>query len=81
MAWIRTVPPEEATGPLKTIFDESVTRAGRIYEIVHLQSLNPGVLKAALGMYMAVMYAPSPLSRRRREMIATVVSSINRCHY
>ena len=81
MAWIRKVPPEEATWQLKTVFDEAVTRAGRVYEIVHLQSLNPGVLNASLGLYKAVMYGPSPLSRRRREMIATVVSSINRCQY
>jgi alkylhydroperoxidase family enzyme len=81
MAWIRKVPPEEATGQLKTIFNEEMERAGRIYEVVNLQSQNPGVLNASLGMYKAVMYGPSPLSRRQREMIATVVSCINRCHY
>ena len=80
-ACIKKIPIEEATGILKTLFDSSIQRAGRIYQIVHIQSLNPPVLKAALDIYRAIMYGPSPLSRQQREMIATVVSSINQCHY
>lgn len=80
-AWIKKIPIEEATGSLKTIFDSSIQRAGKVWQIVHIQSVNPPVLRAALDVYRAVMYGPSPLSRRQREMIATVVSSINHCHY
>jgi alkylhydroperoxidase family enzyme len=81
MAWIRKVPIHEATGQLKTIFDEAIKRAGKVYEIVHLHSLNPQVLQASLEVYKATMYGPSPLSRRQREMIATLVSRLNHCHY
>ena len=81
MAWIKKVLVEEATGRMKIVFEQAIKRAGKIYEIVHLQSLNPPVLMAALDLYKTSMHGPSPLSRRQREMIATVVSSINRCHY
>jgi alkylhydroperoxidase family enzyme len=33
------------------------------------------------GLFRAIMYGPSPLSRYQREMIAVVVSAINKCHY
>lgn len=81
MAWISKVKVSEATGLLKDLLDASIKRAGRVYEIVHIQSLNPPVMAAALEVYKTIMYGPSPLSRRQREMIATIVSSLNHCHY
>jgi alkylhydroperoxidase family enzyme len=81
MAWIKTVPPEAATGRLKRIYDEAVERAGRVYNILGLQSLNPTVLQAGVQLYTAIMHAPSSLSRAEREMIATAVSSERRCFY
>jgi uncharacterized peroxidase-related enzyme len=81
MAWIKKVPIDEATGKLKTIFDEAVKRAGKVFQIVHVQSQNPDTLEASMGMYTSIMFGPSPLSRRQREMIATLVSALNHCHY
>ncbi len=81
MAWIRTVPDAEATGSLKRQFDSAVKRAGRVYQIVRLQSLNPDTLRAGIAMYSESMHGDSPLPRATREMIATVVSSTNHCHY
>ena len=81
MAWIEKMPVAEATGSMKRIFDDAIKRAGKVYEIVHLQSQNGAVLLASIEMYKATMYGRSPVTRQQREMIATVVSSINRCHY
>jgi len=81
MAWIRTVRPEEATGKLKEIYDTAVNRAGRVFNILRLQSLNPRVLEASTGLYLAVMHGPSSLSRADREMLATVTSRANECFY
>jgi len=39
------------------------------------------VLEAAMGLYMRVMTGPSGLSRRERELVATVVSRTNGCFY
>ena len=81
MAWIRTVPEGEATGPLKAVYDEAVKRAGRIFNILKVMSLSPASLRASMGLYMAAMFHPSPLTRAQREMVATVVSATNHCHY
>ncbi|MBK8915376.1 MAG: carboxymuconolactone decarboxylase family protein [Phycisphaerales bacterium] len=81
MAWIRTIPSDEAQGPLKQLFDAALLRAGRVFNIVRVQSLNPPVLKAGIGLYQAVMIGPSELSRALRELLAVVVSKTNGCHY
>jgi len=81
MAWIRTIEPEAATGQLKAEYDAAEKRAGKVFNIVKLQSLNPTVLHASMEMYLATMHGPSGLSRVEREMLATVVSGANRCFY
>ena len=81
MAWIRTVEPEEATGELKEFYAEAVRRAGRVFNILRIQSLNPAVLGASQRLYVAVMRGPSSLTRAERELLATVVSRANDCFY
>ena len=81
MARIETVAPDEAKGLLASVYGAAVKRAGRVFNIVRLQSLNPPVLRAGMGLYMEAMFGESPLSRGQREMIATVVSRANDCHY
>lgn len=81
MAHIRQVPRGDATGLLARIYDEAIARAGKVWGILRIQSLNPAALEASMGMYKAIMYGPSPLSRARREMLATVVSRANDCFY
>lgn len=81
MAWIETIGVERATGLLKDIFDQAIRRAGRVFNILGVQSVNPPVLEASIEMYKSIMYGRSPLSRGLREMIATVVSRANHCHY
>lgn len=81
MTWIRTVPPEEATGRLKLVYDAAVRRAGWVFHIVRAQSLNPPVLEASVNLYLAVMHGSSSLSRADREMLATVVSQAANCFY
>jgi alkylhydroperoxidase family enzyme len=44
-------------------------------------SPNPPVLEASIGMYARLMKGPSGLSRRERELLATVTSRINDCYY
>jgi uncharacterized peroxidase-related enzyme len=82
MAWIRTIAPEEATGLLKRLYGQAVARAGKVFNVLRLQSLRPEILKAGVALYTEVMISPrSPLSRAQREMIAVVVSRANECHY
>ncbi len=81
MAWIETIAEADADGLLKDIYAQARRRVGRIFNILRVQSLNPPVLRSSIAIYVDLMHGPSPLSRAQREMIATVVSSINECHY
>lgn len=81
MPWIDQVPIPEATGLLKKLFDQAIERAGRVWHIVHIMSLNPRVLRASIGFYTAIMFGDSPLTRVQRELLATVVSAELGCHY
>jgi len=81
MPRIALTPPEAADGLLAEQYRAAEARAGRIWNIVRLMSPNPGVLKATLELYLAIMYGPSPLSRMQREMLAVVVSRTNGCRY
>ena len=81
MPYIRTIAPEEATGELKQHYDAAIQRAGRVFNIVRLQSLNPRALGASIELYKTLMLGPSSLSRPVREMLATVVSAAMDCFY
>ncbi len=81
MAWIKMIEPDEATGELRTEYDGAVRRAGKVFNILKIQSLKPAALRASMELYLATMYGPSGLSRAEREMLATVVSWANRCFY
>ena len=81
MAFIEEIPPEKATGPLARIYEAAMKRAGRVFHILRVQSLNAKTLQASMGLYVSSMHGESPLTRAQREMIAVVVSAANECHY
>ncbi len=81
MAWIDTIPEGEAQGELRRGYDDAVERAGKVWNIVKLMSLTPPTMRASMGLYLASVHGPSPLTRVQREMLAVVVSKVNNCHY
>lgn len=81
MAFVPTISPEQATGLLQRLYETAARRAGRVFQILRVQSSRPKVLDASTRLYLEVMYGDSSLSRAQREMIATVVSTANRCFY
>ena len=81
MAFIEQVSNDAARGLLKRIYDAALKRAGRVYNVVRIQGLNPRVLDASLRLYQAITHAPSSLSRSEREMLAVAVSRHNHCFY
>ncbi len=96
MTWIRTIPPADADGPLREIYQKlyaaypadyvaevpAVTRPdGTADSITASHSLLPGVMDHIFSA-MALLLSPElPLTRRQHEMIATLVSGLNRCVY
>lgn len=81
MPWIKQIPVAEATGLLKAQFEAALQRAGRVWHIVHIMSLNPRLLRDSIAFYVTAMMSESPLSRPQREMLAVVVSFENHCRY
>lgn len=81
MAWIKTVSEAQAEGLLKREYEAAVKRAGRVFNIVKINSLKPQFLRTFMQQYLILMHGPSGLTRAQREMIAVVVSTLNRCHY
>lgn len=81
MPRIRVVPVDEATGVLEQEYEAAIRRAGRVFNILGIQSLHPPVLRAGVRLYQALMLGPGPLERPVREMLATVTSRELDCFY
>jgi hypothetical protein len=93
MTWIKTVPVDadenlrrvvEAQRELYPIeYAEPIhpTPDGQTSGIVASHSLIPDALYHAFSTFGALMSPELPLTRRQHEMITTVVSVANRCHY
>ena len=82
MAWIEMVEPAAAKGLLKRVYDGAVRRAGKVYNIIRIQSLRPKVARSSTQLYLEVMHGEdNALSRAQREMIATVTSATLHCRF
>lgn len=80
--WIETVAPEDATGLLAKLYKAAIGRAGRVFNVLRVQSLHPEVLRVSTQLYTELMKGRhSPLSRAQRELLATAVSRANACAY
>ena len=58
MAWIRTVAEDEADGHLAKIYREAIARAGKVFGILKVQSLDARILDASMRLYMATTTHP-----------------------
>jgi alkylhydroperoxidase family enzyme len=81
MSWIEEIPVERASGLLREQLDQAMERAGRVWHIVGVMSLNPEAMRDSIAVYLTIMKGESPLTRIQREMLATVVSNELECHY
>jgi uncharacterized peroxidase-related enzyme len=81
MPFIRIVRPEEADGRLREEYERAQRERGAVASLWRATSLHPGILDVHLDLYQEVHFGESPLSRRERELVATVVSRENKCGY
>ncbi|HKX26560.1 MAG TPA: hypothetical protein VJ302_02600 [Blastocatellia bacterium] len=93
MAWIRTIPLSESDEKLLALMQkqrelypiEYATPVQPLDDsapgIVASHTLIPDALYHAFSTFGALMSPDLPLGRRQHEMIATMVSVTNRCHY
>jgi uncharacterized peroxidase-related enzyme len=81
MAWIKIIQEGEAQGKLKKLYNKLLEPWGGVDNIMKIHSLNPPSMRDHYEFYKTLMHRRSGLSREQREMIAVVVSAVNRCHY
>jgi hypothetical protein len=93
MTWIKTVPLSDDQEALRRAvegqrslypieYSQPVHPTGDgTSDIVASHSLIPDALYHAFATFGALMSPELPLTRRQHEMITTVVSVTNRCHY
>jgi hypothetical protein len=94
MTWIKTIPISESDEQLRRVTEAQrelypieyavpvhPTPDGGSSEIVASHSLIPDALYHAFATFGSLMSPDLPLTRRQHEMITTVVSVTNRCHY
>jgi len=81
MAHVHVFEYDETSGIARAEYDAALRRAGRIWNIVSIQSQLPEVMRDSMRIYGSIMYGPSPLTRAQREMMAVVTSQVNECHY
>ena len=94
MTWIKTIPFDEADENLRRALETQrelypieyatpihPTPDGESSGIVESHSLIPDALYHAFATFGVLLSEDLPLTRRQHEMITTVVSVANRCHY
>lgn len=81
MPYIRLIDEGEAEGLLREEYDTAIERAGKVFNILKAMSLRPAVLRASMDLYREIMFGESGLSRQERELLATVASAEQNCHY
>jgi hypothetical protein len=90
MTWIRTIPIEEANPKLCQAMEAARALYPKEYaspispggdSIVSSHTLMPDALYHIFAGFAVMMSPDLPLSRAQHEMIATMVSVVNRCHY
>jgi hypothetical protein len=96
MAWIKTIPLDEAGEALRNALEAQHRLYPKEYErkpgapcipgtlsesVVASHSLIPEALHHAFATFGVLLQPSLPLSRAQHEMITTHVSALNRCHY
>jgi len=81
VAFIKYISYEEASDDLKSLYDRYGGRNKTPANIIRVSGVTPPTLEGHIQLYRGVMGRSSSLSARQREMVATVVSAINNCHY
>ena len=81
MAFIKLFDFQSSTGLLRKEYEKGLRRAGRIWNVLTIQSQTPEILRESMRLYNSTMFGNSKLSRFDRELLAVVTSISNECEY
>jgi uncharacterized peroxidase-related enzyme len=79
MPRLNVVSPDQASGPLKPIYDDVTAKMGKVVNIFQGMANSPAALKAYLSMSAAL--SEGELSPEDREVVYLAVSESNGCQY
>lgn len=80
-SWIPLPDVATATGTLAEAYACVAGARGMVANILKVHATRPAAMLAHLDLYRELMFSRSELTRPEREMIASVVSSVNGCRY
>lgn len=80
MAWIETLDRGEASGLVGDVYEEFARGEDTVSNIVKVHSLNERAMRS-FAAFSKLLFRESALEREVKEMINTVVSAHNDCHY
>ena len=81
LSWLRVPAEAEAPAGVQELYDKANEKLGFVPNVLRVYALRPRHLELWNAFYDDLMRGDSTLTRPQREMIAVVVSTVNRCHY
>ena len=81
MAFIKLFKFQDSTGLLRKDYEKGIRRAGRIWNVLTIQSQTPEILRDSMRLYNSTMFGNSNVQRFDRELLAVVTSISNECEY
>ncbi len=82
MAWIETVPYEDAEGKLKTLYDRVKGPGNNVDNIMMMHSLRPHTMEGHMAIYKYVLHhSGNTVPKWFLETLGVWVSSLNQCGY
>ena len=83
MSWIKEISETEASGAVKTAYEEAIRFSGNptVGHIIKVFILHPDLLKDRVVFASAMTFGGSGLGRRKEELIATSISGLLKCKY
>ena len=81
MAWIKTVDESEAKGIVKQVYDGIKQKLGRVSPVFQALSLKPDSMRGFALFVGTIHFGASSLTHVHENLIAILVSTINKCGY
>lgn len=81
MTYVKTVEPQKAAEPLKSIYEAVHKNMGVVPSFVKAMGDRPDVIEAFLPLYQRLINEQHKLNQATKELMICYVSIINSCEY
>ncbi len=81
MAFIDYISFDDSSPELQAAYTKYGGKDKTPANIVRISGVSPKAMEGHVALYRAIVSPKSALSRQQQEMIAVVVSAVNKCHY